>query len=323
MFTGKFYRVWLALVLCTVLMLPAGAQETFITVTGLLKDRQTGEKINYATVSVPGTGIGTVSNSDGEFTLKVSPSLAGAEFEVSHLSYATARFSIEEAAGKANTFFLDLRPVQLKEVPVIPEDAAELVALALRKVRENYSQEPVRMSGFYRESVRQRRGYLSIAEAVVDIYKAPYSGFQQDQVRIFKGRKSASVKPSDTLLVKLQGGPKVLMMLDIMKNPDLGIALSDLGNYRFISGPLVNIDDRLHRVIVFTPAVELETPLYYGKLYISADDIAITRAEFSLDLGDEEKAAQLFVRSRPEGLLFLPTSTGYLVTYKEQDGIYT
>jgi hypothetical protein len=80
------------------------AQNSFITVNGLLKDSKTGDKVTYATITVPGTGIGTVSNSDGEFTLKVNASIDAEFFEVSHLSYATAKFKISEAVGKGKIF---------------------------------------------------------------------------------------------------------------------------------------------------------------------------------------------------------------------------
>jgi hypothetical protein len=50
--------------------------------------------------------------------------------------------------------------------------------------------------------------------------------------------------------------------------------------------------------------------------------MAITRAEFSLDLSDEVSAAGAFVKKKPLGMVFMPTSTSYLVTYKEQAGKY-
>ena len=50
--------------------------------------------------------------------------------------------------------------------------------------------------------------------------------------------------------------------------------------------------------------------------------MAITRAEFSLDLRDQVKAAGVFIQKKPLGLSFRPTSTSYLVTYKEQNGKY-
>jgi hypothetical protein len=123
-------------------------------------------------------------------------------------------------------------------------------------------------------------------------------------------------------MVQLQGGPNVSMLLDIIKNTDLSIALDNLDNYQFEFGSMVNIDDELNWVITFSPNIVREEPLYFGKLYISQDNMAVTRAEFSLDLSDEAKASSVFVQKKPIGLLFMPTSTSYLVTYKEQNGKY-
>ncbi len=296
--------------------------DSFVTVSGQLKDAKTGEKIIYATISVPGSGVGTVSNSEGEFLLKVSKSLNAEVFEVSHLSYSTTKFKISESIGKDKTFYLEPQYLMLKQITVVPKDARGIVSMALRNIRKNYSEVPNMMTGFYRETIRQRRDYISISEAVVDIYKAPYSSMQDDQVKIYKGRKGTNVKKADTLMVQLQGGPNVSMLLDIVKNTDLSIALNNLDNYQFEIGSMVNINDKLNWVISFSPNVVRDEPLYYGKLYISQENMAITRAEFSLDLNDEEKASRVFVQKKPMGLIFLPTSTSYLVTYKEQNGNY-
>jgi hypothetical protein len=296
--------------------------DSYLTITGQLKDAKTGEKIIYATITVPNTGIGTVSNSDGEFLLKINKGINAENFEVSHLSYATTTFKISESLGKNKTFYLEPQLIMLKEISVVPKDARGIVEMALRNIKKNYSELPNMMTGFYRESIRQRRDFISISEAVVDIYKAPYSTMQEDQVKIFKGRKGTNVKKADTLMVQLQGGPNVSMLLDIVKNTDLSIALDNLDNYAFEFGSMVNIDNKLNWVIHFSPNVVREEPLYFGKLYISQDNMAISRAEFSLDLNDEAKASRVFVQKKPMGLIFMPTSTSYLVTYKEQSGKY-
>jgi len=300
-------------------MYAQNGSDSYFTVTGQLKDSKTGEKIIYANISVPGTGIGTVSNSEGEFTLKVDKSLNIDVFEVAHLSYTTKKFKISESIGKDKTFFLEPQVLMLKEITIVPKDARSVVEAALSNVRKNYSEVPNMMTGFYRETIRQRREYVSISEAVVDIYKAPYQSNQDDQVKIYKGRKGTNVKKADTLMVQLQGGPNVAMLLDIVKNTDLSIALDNLDNYQFDFATMVNIDDKPNWVISFSPNVIKEEPLYYGKLYISQEKMAITRAEFSLDLKDEDKASRVFVQKKPMGLIFMPTSTSYLVTYKEQN----
>ena len=316
--------------ICIIILFMSGAgatyaqngSDSFITVTGQLKDAKTGEKIIYASITISNTGVGTVSNSDGEFTLKISKALNAEFFEVSHLSYTTTRFKISESLGKEKTFYLEPQFLMLKGISVLPKDARGIVQMALSSIRKNYSESPNMMTGFYRETIKQKRDYISLSEAVVDIYKAPYTSMQDDQVKIYKGRKGTNVKRADTLMVQLQGGPNVSMLLDIVKNTDLSIALDNLDNYQFEFGSMVNIDDKLNWVIDFSPAVVREEPLYYGKIYIAQDNMAITRAEFSLDLNDEDKASRVFVQKKPMGLIFLPTSTSYLVTYKAQGDKY-
>jgi len=298
------------------------AQNNVVVINGQLKDAKTEKNISHATITVPNTGIGTVSNSQGEFTLKINSALNAEYFEISHLSYATTQFKISEATGKEQTFYLQLRPINLNEISILPGDARTIVMMALNNIKKNYSEVPVMMTGFYRESIRQRRDYLSISEAVVDIYNASYSSFQNDQVKIFKGRKGSNVKKADTLMVQMQGGPHVSMLLDIVKNTNLSIALDNLDNYLFEFQSVTTIDDKPNWVIAFSPYLVREEPLYYGKLYIAQEDYAVTRAEFSLDLTDQEKASRVFVQKKPMGLLFHPTSTSYLVTYKEQDNKY-
>jgi len=130
------------------------------------------------------------------------------------------------------------------------------------------------------------------------------------------------VKKVDTLTVKLVGGPSVLLLLDIVRNPDVLLSRENVDYYKYEYLDLVNIDGKMNNVIGFEPVVTLDYPLYYGKLYISMEKMAITMAEFSLDLKDEVKAVQNFVKKKPMGLRFVPLNTSYLVTYKEQDGRY-
>jgi len=296
---------------------------TFFTVNGVIKDSKTKQKITFASISLPGTNIGTVSNSDGEFTLKVLKSLNAAEFEISHLGYVNKKFSVVDNPQGEQTFLIDPYSIELKELVVKPEDPRSLVLQAIGSIQDNYCQDPNLLTGFYRETIKQRRDYVSISEAIIDIYKAPYnSGYSSDRVKIFKGRKGTNVKKFDTLTVKLVGGPNISLLLDIVKNPDVLLSKESIDYYKYEYLDMVNIDGKMNYVIGFQPVVTLEYPLYFGKIYISKDSKAITMAEFSLDLKDEIKAAQSFVKKKPLGLRFIPSNTSYLVTYKEQNGKY-
>ncbi len=295
----------------------------FTTISGNLKDAKTKQDIIFAYVTVPNSHVGTVTNSEGEFTLKISNDIKATEIEFSHIGYNKKRVSLASLMPTDNQILLEPSSIPLDEVTVRPIDAKQIVADALMKVPYNYSDVPNMLTGFYRETIRQRRDYISISEAVVDIYKASYKPVGGgDRVRVFKGRKSANVKKADTLTVKLQGGPSVSLLLDIAKNPDLLFFENDFELYDFTLEDIVAIDNRINYVISFAQKKNISTPLYYGRLYIDTRNLAFTHAQFSVNLENKDEAAQLFIKRKPRGVKFVPITTSYLVTYNEQNGIY-
>ena len=51
---------------------PSTEAESYITVSGIVKSQQNHKPIEYATVTLKGTNVGTVANEDGEFTWPAS-----------------------------------------------------------------------------------------------------------------------------------------------------------------------------------------------------------------------------------------------------------
>jgi hypothetical protein len=297
--------------------------ESFETYRGILKDSKTKQKVVFATVTIPGTHIGTVSNLDGDFTIKVQKSLNATHVQVSHLGYVTKQIPLADLTKNGNEILIEPSSVDLKGVTVRPDNAEKIVRNALGKIPQNYSEKASMQTGFYRETVKQRKEYLSISEGIIDIYKTSYKNKNEnDRVRIFKARKSSSVKSADTLMLKLMGGPNISLLLDIARNPELLFWEESLNEHEFSLEDIVSIDGKMNYVISFTQRPFITIPLYNGKLYIETESLAITMADFSINLDDKEKASQLFVKKKPAGVKITPTSTRYLVTFVEQDGKY-
>ena len=58
-------------------IMPLAAQdnaERYTTISGVVKDKLNKKKLEYVNVSIPGSSVGTVTNADGEFTLKIPES---------------------------------------------------------------------------------------------------------------------------------------------------------------------------------------------------------------------------------------------------------
>lgn len=297
--------------------------ETYITIHGSIKDAKTNKPLFFAYVSLPDLHVGTVSNSEGDYIFKINSSLNAQEVEFSHLGYISKRIPIADLTHSDVEVYLEPSSLPLPELTIRPLDAAQILADALAKISKNYSSNPNMLTGFYRETIKQRREYISISEAVLDIYKAPYKRHTStDRVRIYKGRKSSNVKKADTLAVKLQGGPKTTLLLDVAKNPDI-LFFEDYDlYYDFNVEDIVTLDNEINYVISFTQKPEVIIPLYEGRLYINSNNLAITNAQFSLNLTDGKEAAKVFLLKKPRGVKFVPTSTSYYVTFTEHNGTY-
>ena len=292
----------------------------FFTVNGVVRDRNTKRAIEYVSVSAVGTNIGTVTNSDGEFSLKINSSLTVKEIQLSCLGYFNALITIDRNDPEVKTIYLSPESITLSEVLVFswryPRD---LVQAAIDKVEDNYSMRPGMLTGFYRETVQKRRNYITISEAVIEIFKAAYNmPPDRDQVRILKGRRLMSPKLSDTLSVKVLGGPNLPLYLDIVKNPDVLLDNAMLKYYAFKMLDATSIDDRLQYVVQFEPQLLTDYPLYSGTLYIDRETLSFTRAEFRMDMRDKDKVTGAILKNKPAGLRFTPEDVLYVVTYKQQ-----
>lgn len=300
----------------------SGENESFITVSGVVKDRKNKRELEYVNVTVPGTNIGTVTNVDGEFSLKVVKALNANTVQVSHIGYMNTLIPVNGRNIEDLEVLLAPNSNLLDEVIVRARDPRYIVEEAMKRIPENYSANSNLFTGFYRETAQKGRRYINISEAIIDVYKTPYKDMNvnRDRVQVYKGRKLLSQRASDTLIVKLLGGPNLSVFVDIVKNPDIFLEREMLPYYAFKMEESVMLDNRHHYVISFKPQAILPYALYEGKLYIDREKLSFTRAEFNLNMDDRNKATQAILRKKPFGLRFRPLEVSFLVTYKDIEG---
>ena len=271
-----------------------------------------------------GSNVGTVTNADGVFSLKVSQEELGRGVHVSHIGYQNLFLPADAltSSSKRPTIWMPPTAFSLDMVNVYGGDPMELVEKALRKIPQNYADHEHLFSAFYRETIQKRKRYIGISEAVMDVYKTGYKerNVTHDRVQVQKGRRLESQKRSDTLAVKIAGGPNMPVHLDVVKNPEEFLTEEMLPCYRFSMHLSMIIDDRMQYVVAFEPRVVLDFPLYRGLLYIDQQTLAVSRVEFQLDLSSQEKAVRHILRKKPSGLRFKLQEVSYLVTYRYQNG---
>lgn len=301
---------------------PFAEENNYITVSGVVKDKQNRKTLEYVNVSISGSSVGTVTNADGEFSLKIEDAGEVPALEISHIGYRNNKIHLDKAHLSDLKIYLTPHANMLNEIVVYANNPRFIVEEALRKVPANYSDKNNLLTGFYRETVQKGRRYINISEALIDVFKTPYNDrtVNRDRTEVLKGRRLLSQKSSDTLGVKLAGGPTLSIYLDVVKNEDALLDAETLHYYELFMEEPVQIDNRLQFVIGFRPRVVLPYALYYGKLYIDREKLSFTRAEFNLSMDNKAKAVQAILAKKPYGLRFKPQEVSFLVTYKEVNG---
>ena len=291
--------------------------------SGVVVDNQSNESLIFSTISIIDTNISTITNSEGEFLLKVPIDLLDGKILVTTLGYKKKMIPIKQLKKEKNKIRLETSVTKLSEVVFhLPKDAESLVRTMFKNKKRNNSSEHVLMTAFYRETIKKRKKNASLSEAIVNVYKQPYTSLLNDKIKLYKVRKSTDYSRLDTIALKLQGGPFNALFIDIMKYPEYLFSVETFDLYKFSFAPSTTIGERTVYVVKFEPRVPQSRPLYYGKLFIDAQSRALTSAIYNLDVSNKKEAAALFVKKNPKNVFTYPTSVAYRVDYREKDGIW-
>ncbi|MBA6315000.1 carboxypeptidase-like regulatory domain-containing protein [Cellulophaga baltica] len=294
-------------------------QEEFNQYKGKIIDANSKKELVFATITIQNSNISTVTNTEGDFALKVPKALADATVSISFLGYKTKELSLKELK-ESNKIALETAVTALSEVNiVVPKNAELLVRETLNKKGADYFEFPTLMTAFYRETIKKRKKNVSLSEAVVNIHKAPYTTKQNDAVELYKVRKSTDYSKLDTLTLKLQGGPFNTLFIDLMKYPEYVFTQETIQLYNYTFERSARINDQLIYVINFSQKENLTDQLYKGQLFIDAEHKILTSAIYELNITDRENAARMFVKRKPAKANVYPTAVAYRVDYREKD----
>lgn len=293
----------------------------YMQYSGSVHDNQNNELLVFATISVVNSNISTVTNSDGNFSLKVPEYLIDGKIVVSMLGYKKKIIPIKQLKKEKNKIHLNISITKLSEVVFhLPKDASSLVRTMFRKRKVNNMSEHVLMTAFYREIIKKKRKNVSLAEAVVKVYKQPYSSLLNDKIKLYKTRKSTDYSKLDTVALKLQGGPFNALYVDLMKYPEYVFTEDTYDLYDFSFSSSTTVNERGVYVVKFKQKPHIKGPLYYGKLFIDSKTGALIAALYNINVTDKEKAAELFIKKKPKDIFVYPTAVSYRIDYREYEG---
>ncbi|MEP3838412.1 MAG: carboxypeptidase-like regulatory domain-containing protein [Algibacter sp.] len=288
---------------------------------GKIVDANTNTPLMFTDIIITNSNISTVTNTDGEFLLKIPITLLDSTLSISHLGYEKTALKISGIkSNKKIKLTPALTTLNTIKITATTKDARQIVIKTLKKKSSIYNNKNTIMTAFYRETIKKRRKNASLSEAVVKIHKQPYNNFKNDHIELIKARKNTDYSKLDTLALKLQGGPFSNLYTDIIKYPEFIFTSNDIPLYNFSFGNSTLINNREILVINFKQKGNIKTPLYYGKLYIDAETLALTNAVYRLNISNRELSSKMFVRKKPKKVDVYPTEAAYRVNYRTTNG---
>ncbi len=144
-----------------------------ILLTGKIIDDKTEAPLIYAVISIKGKGIGTISNTDGEFEFHIPEGYSNDTLQVSMLGYAASLNVISAIESKKPIVFrLMESPIRLKEVVVVGNSlsANEIFKKAFENLEKTFPQDNYLLKGFYRQVNTENERNVFLVEASINIF---------------------------------------------------------------------------------------------------------------------------------------------------------
>jgi hypothetical protein len=294
-----------------------------LKIVGKIIDKSTGEPVEYANISLVGKSTGTVSNAHGEFILKITPDLISDTLGISYIGYKIYKQPVANLLSGNNTIYLipDIIPIQ--QVIIRKIDPILLLKNAIENIPVNYSDQPVILTSFYRESVRESRRYVIVSEAVIKTYKSSYTeNYEKDQIKIIKARKSQDINSTDTVILKLKAGLGTTLILDIVKEPSVFLTTENFKYYSYKMADVMIDNAKEAYVIKFDHRENNNYPPFTGRIYLDLNSLAIKAVDFSIKESKIEKATHFFVIKKPRNFRVRPLKAEYMIKFKEYNNKY-
>ena len=292
----------------------------YFFLSGKIIDDKKGEAIPYTSVSLFNRPIGTITNIDGEFLLKIHPDYIRDTVVISCMGFEQIKLPAYKILDE-DLFVMKPFSIRIREIKVTATTPEQLLENIRANLEKNYSNNPRLMTAFYRETLKQDENYVNVSEAIIEILKSPYTNnYRDDLVRLLKGRRSPDVQPFQWLNFKLQGGPFTITMLDVMKNTETFIAEDFEKYYKYNIKRVIWYNNYPAYVLEFKPISDAVFPLYEGEIYVHRETFAVLHAKFHINKEGLRKAESVMIKKKPRRVKARPTYVNYEVNYRQFNG---
>lgn len=175
---------FIILIVCLNSWVSANAQ---ILIQGQILDSLSGDPLPSATVGISGTTLGTASNKDGRFVLRIPDQLSDSLFFVSYVGYKSFFLKVSQLQEET-VIQLEVDEWLLEEVEVRPWEPWDYIIAALNKIPDNYLSEAFLTTNYYNEYISENEQFLKFTEGVISTYNPAYGDTTRIASRLIQAR---------------------------------------------------------------------------------------------------------------------------------------
>lgn len=171
---------------------------------GKVADFLTFQPIESASVYIENTTIGSITNADGNFVLKVPQQHLQDTLVISSIGYKSFKVVISEFENGSD-IFLEEDVASLDEVVIVadprPTTGNGIVERAIEKLPKNLPEQAYLQKGFLRHKERNKKEYKWLIESAITLYDSSYAAGAKDNLKINvdETRKSYDLRDVDSL----------------------------------------------------------------------------------------------------------------------------
>ncbi|MFA9372492.1 MAG: carboxypeptidase-like regulatory domain-containing protein [Labilibaculum antarcticum] len=314
------YKYFIKFLLIPLLFLASNSMGQTI-IKGNIFD-QTNQSLPGSSVYIKDSYLGTVTNSQGDFRIKIPEKYKAGKLRISSIGYQSQEINLSQSKSPL-AIQLQKDTCNLSEVLVMPKDTLlALLRRAYGKIKDNYSDVDTRMKGFYRESyyVPESKEYLYFGEALLDVFKTSYKTQAEGQVKIIESRMNKHPLYDSLSRVMWYGGIHIPLYGDNVKRRSEFISPSGFKKYSY-SIAKSQLDGRSAYKIEFAPK-ESKQVEYKGVFYLDIESLAYMYFDCTYSEYGKEKRNKYLSRRSTLGSELRSKSRRIKTKYLKRQGKY-
>lgn len=262
------------------------AQQVF---RGKIVNLTTQEEVPFAHIYFPDLDKGAISGLKGDFELSLPADVQeGTPVIFSCMGFKSAEMLWSPSLGQVKVElredFLELEGVEIK-----PENPADLIREAGRRILENYGTDSAFLQGYFKNSTLLDGKNLRYTEAFIDLIKPPYSmhNEQWDQVSDSIHVREVRTKPSEfddwkiMLLTPWELNTYLLLNRDLARDFTSTWQMNEFASsYTYELEDPVLLEGRPTYKISIFPIKKKKYGVWLGHIYLDQETLAFVKVDF-------------------------------------------